>query len=333
MQKNYIPWDTIIRTFKKEASLEEQEELALWLAEASHKAVFADLQTLWDTIQQEGATFRSSADILWQEMEKRMNRKKTKEIRFNLHAFRWASAVASVFLLLTLTFTGYITKQWYDTNTVAQTYSTLNGKSKVILPDGSQVWLNAESSLAYKTTAWSKERSVQLKGEAFFEVSKDPDRPFIVKSQGFAVKVYGTTFNVEAREKTHEMNVSLLSGSVAVTSASETRMIMPGEVAMCKKNSGKINVEKADVDFAAMWAKESVRLERKSIKELSKYLSKWYGVKIILDPSIPENQAYTFTVRNEPFEEILRLMARTNPIQYSFDEKNVVRIERRINRK
>lgn len=330
---NNIPWDIIIRTFKQESSAEDQEKLAAWLAGSSHAEVFADLQTLWNTIQKEGETYESNADFLWQKMEARMNKKKPKEIHFSLNKFRWISAVASVCLVLILSFSGYIAKQWYETNTIAQSYTSLSGKSKVVLPDGSEVWLNAESSLEYKTTAWGKERAVHLNGEAFFDVKKDAERPFIVKSQGFAVKVYGTTFNVEAREKASKMNVSLISGSVAVSSANEAKMIVPGEVATCTKNSGIITVEKADVDFAAMWAKESVRFERKSIKELSKYLSKWYGVKIILDPSIPENQAYTFTIRHEPFEEILRLMARTNPIQYSFDEKNVVRIERKTNRK
>lgn len=338
MSKN-IPWNSIIKTFKAEATVEEQETLAAWLAEADHASVFADLRTLWDTIQAEGETYESSADMLWRKMETRMNKKEPekesgkepKMVRFSRSTFRWASAAASVLVLLTLSFTGYITKEWYDMNRISQTYTALNGKSKVLLPDGSEVWLNAESSLEYKTTAWGRERSVRLHGEAFFEVAKDSNRPFVVKSQGFAVKVYGTRFNVEARDQDGDMNVSLLEGSVAVASANATRMIVPGEVATCSKNTGKIEVDKADVDFAAMWAKESVRFERKSIKELSKYLSKWYGVKIILDPAIPENQAYTFTIRHEPFEEILRLMARITPIQYSFDEKNVVRIERRIN--
>lgn len=330
MSKN-IPWNIIIKTFKAETTAEEQEILAVWMAEADHAAVFADLRTLWETIQAEGETYESSADMLWRKMESRMNRKEPKMIRFPRRAFRWISVAASVLVLFTLSFTGYITKEWYEMNRITQTYTALNGKSKVLLPDGSEVWLNAESSLEYKTTAWGKERSVRLHGEALFEVAKDANHPFIVKSQGFAVKVYGTRFNVEARDKGGDMNVSLLEGSVAVASANATRMIVPGEVATCSKNTGKIQVEKADVDFAAMWAKESVRFERKSIKELSKYLSKWYGVKIILDPSIPENQAYTFTIKHEPFEEILRLMARITPIQYSFDEKNVVRIERRIN--
>lgn len=330
MSKN-IPWNIIIKTFKAEATAEEQAMLAVWLAEADHASVFADLKTLWDTIQAEGETYESSADLLWKKMETRMNKQEPVMVRFPRKAFRWISVAASVLVLLTLSFTGYVTKQWYDVNTMAQTYTALNGKSKVLLPDGSEVWLNAESSLEYKTTAWGRERNVRLHGEAFFEVAKDANRPFIVNSQGFSVKVYGTRFNVEARDRDSDMSVSLLDGSVSVTSANVTQMIVPGEIATCAKNTGKIEVGKADVDFAAMWAKESVRFERKSIRELTKYLSKWYGVKIIIDPAVPENQAYTFTIKNEPLEEILRLMARTTPIQYSFDEKNVVRIERKVN--
>lgn len=274
----------------------------------------------------------SQADKLWRQMEIRMSKKEEgkveneKGIRISLNRLRWLSVAASILLVICISFAGYMTKQLYDINTVVQTYTALNGKSKIVLPDGSDVWLNAESSLEYRTTFWSKERSVLLNGEAFFNVAKDKDHPFVVKSQGFRVKVYGTTFNVEAREKSNEMCVSLLSGSVDVASANEAHMIMPGETAVCMKNSGKISVEKSDVDFVAMWAKESVRFERKSIRELIKYLSRWYGVKIYLDPSIPENQAYTFTIKNEPLEEILRLMARIHPIKYSFDENNKVTI-------
>ncbi|MBP8904824.1 MAG: DUF4974 domain-containing protein, partial [Paludibacteraceae bacterium] len=152
----------------------------------------------------------------------------------------------------------------------------------------------------------------------------DKSRPFIVQSHGVDVKVYGTVFNVDAKDENAEVNVSLLSGSVAVSSGNDAKMIKPGEIAVCEKNTGRISVEKSDVKFAAMWAKESISFEKKSIRELSKHLSKWYGVKMILDPSIPEEQAYTFTITDEPFEEILRLMARINPIQYSFNEDNVV---------
>ena len=75
-----------------------------------------------------------------------------------------------------------------------------------------------------------------------------------------------------------------------------------------------------------MWTQESVRFEQKTLKELARYLTRWYGVKVIVDSSITDDQAYTFTIKNEPLEEILRLMARIHPITYSFDENDKVTI-------
>ena len=335
MERKQIPWDLLVKHFKGEASSEEEVALNAWRIIPGNDVVFAELRTLWLSIVKEGTGYVSQADRLWQQMDLRINGHKeekkqvAKEIRFSSNKFRWLSAAASLLLLFSCSLTGYMGKQWYDANTIAQTYTSLNGKSKISLPDGSEVWLNAQSRLEYKTTAWSRERQVTLDGEAYFDVAKDASRPFIVKNQSFRVKVHGTTFNVEARDKSNNIQVSLLSGSVDVSSANEERRLQPGETAICMKNSGQISVEKTDAGFAALWGKESVRFERQSIKELAKYLSRWYGVKITLDPSIPADQAYTFTVRHKSFEEILRLMARIHPIRYSFNENNEVTISRK----
>ena len=323
MDRN-IPWDIIIKGFKHEISLEEQLDLERWLADEKNLFVYKDLQSLWLAIIEEGTTFESNVDTLWEKMELRMKKDEPRIIKFSQASFRWFSGVACVLILALLSLTGYISLETYKGGPV-YTYSSLTGKSKVILPDGSQVWLNTESTLEYSASIWNKTRNVKLKGEAYFDVKKDPDRPFIVKSNNFDVRVHGTTFNVAARDNEPNINVSLLSGSVVVGNGSVSKTIVPGETAVCSKKQGSILTKKNDVLFAAMWANESIHFERKSIKELSKYLSKWYGVKIILDPLIPEDQAYTFSIRHEPLEEILRLMARTNPIQYSFEEKNIVK--------
>ena len=332
MKKKHIPWDIIIKHFKREASVDEEAQLNAWRAITENEDVFETLRILWLSIIKEGTEYVSHADKLWQRMNIRINgvkkdlNKKEKVIRVSLNKLRLISVAASIILTICFSFSWYLIKQSSNTNNIAQFYTTINGKSKVVLPDGSEVWLNSNSSLEYKTNFWNRERSVFLTGEAYFDVAKDDSRPFIVKNQGFRVKVYGTTFNVKAFENNNSMEVSLLSGSIDVSSANDVRMMVPGETAVCMKNTGKISVEKTDVNFIAVWAKDSIRFERKSIKELVKYLSRWYGVKFVLDSSISENQAYTFTVKNEPLEEILRLMAHIHLIKYSFDNNNQVTI-------
>lgn len=326
MDRN-IPWDIIIKRFKDEISSEEQAMLDKWLADEKHVSIYNELEALWLSIVEGGINYQSNVDMLWAKMELRMKKNEPRLIKFSLRSFRWLSGVASVLVLVLLSLTGYMIADKYQADRMAYTYSSLNGKSKVILPDGSEVWLNTESTLEYSTSVWENTRNVKLKGEAYFDVKKDPNSLFIVKSNGFDVKVHGTTFNVSARENDPNVNVSLLSGSVVVEKDAVAQKIVPGETAICSKEEGRIYTKKNDVAFAAMWANESLHFERKSIKELSRYLSKWYGVEIILDPRISEDQAYTFSIKHEPLEEVLRLMARINPIRYSFDEKNIVKIK------
>lgn len=324
--KRNIPWNLITRRFRNEISTDEQTILDKWLVDPENKVMFLELQSLWLSIIKEGTGYVSNADVLWARMEQRM-KKREPFVKFRRTTLRWYSGVAAVLLFLLLFSGAYVMAEWQKASSVVLTYSSLNGKSKVVLPDGSHVWLNAGSTLDYSTSMWTKTRRAKLKGEAYFEVSKDPKRLFVVNGGGVDVKVYGTCFNMDAREKSKNVSVSLLSGSVMVENSGVSKRIKPGEMATCSKNEPGITVESSDVAFSSMWAKESVHFEKLSIYELIPLLSKWYGVKILLDPLIPKDQAYTFSITHEPLEEILRLMARINPIQYSFDEDNVVSIK------
>lgn len=98
---------------------------------------------------------------------------------------------------------------------------------------------------------------------------------------------------------------------------------------MCKKSVPSIEKKTTDVSISCLWAKESLRFEKKTIYELTGYLSEWYGMDIRLDPSLPTDQAYTFTITHESLEEVLCLIAKITPIEYVFDEDNTVRITRK----
>ncbi|WP_368343452.1 FecR family protein [Parabacteroides merdae] len=176
---------------------------------------------------------------------------------------------------------------------------------------------------------WTKERNVRLDGEAYFEVAADPDRLFVVEGGGVVVKVHGTVFNMKAREKQDHVDVSLLSGLVVVENHGVSRSLNPGETAVCKKSVPSIEKKTTDVSISCLWAKESLRFEKKTIYELTGYLSEWYGMDIRLDPSLPTDQAYTFTITHESLEEVLCLIAKITPIEYVFDEDNTVRITRK----
>ena len=258
----------------------------------------------------------SNVDALWKRMEERMRKAEPRMFKLSLRSFRLYIAAVAVLFFLLFSFAGYMTAEWYKASDAVLAYSSLNGKSRICLPDSTFVWLNAGSTLEYFVSCWTKERNVRLDGEAYFEVAADPDRLFVVEGGGVVVKVHGTVF------KDH-VDVSLLSGLVVVENHGVSRSLNPGETAVCKKSVPSIEKKTTDVSISCLWAKESLRFEKKTIYELAGYLSEWYGMDIRLDPSLPTDQAYTFTITHESLEEVLCL------IEYVFDEDNTARITRK----
>ncbi|MBP3519302.1 MAG: FecR family protein [Parabacteroides sp.] len=326
---DHIPWKAIIRKFKYEISEEEQAELDVWLADANNHARFRSWQSLWLSIVKDNMEYVSNVDALWKRMEERIRKMEPKMIQFSLSSFRLYTAMVAALFLFLFSFAGYMTTEWYEASHAVLAYSSLNGKSQIRLPDNTIVWLNAESTLEYSVSRWTKERNVRLNGEAYFEVAKDPDHLFVVEGGGVVVKVHGTVFNMEAREKQDHVDVSLLSGSVVVENSGVLENLKPGETAVCKKNIPKIEKKTTDVSVSCLWAKDALRFEKKTIDELAGYLSEWYGVEIQLDPLLPTDQAYTFTIKHEPLEEVLGLIAKITPIEYVFNEDNTVRITKK----
>ncbi|MCD8182523.1 MAG: DUF4974 domain-containing protein [Bacteroides sp.] len=147
-----------------------------------------------------------------------------------------------------------------------------------------------------------------------------------MQTDGLRIVVHGTKFNVESFPDMENTYVSLVKGSVSLETATEHQYLSPGEVATYNKNSRQLSIAKGDVDFAASWTKSEVVFEQRSLEDICRFLSKWYRVKIDLSPTVSDDYHYTFTLRNEPLEEILRLMARIHPIKYTFSEDNELRI-------
>ena len=112
------------------------------------------------------------------------------------------------------------------------------GQYQVILPDGSQVWLNAASSISFPTLFTGSERRVQIQGEAYFEIAKNASMPFIVSANATEVKVYGTHFNIMAYEDESAIATTLLEGSVKISSGGKSSMLVPGEQAQVSKSGG-----------------------------------------------------------------------------------------------
>lgn len=326
--KKEIPWDLIVSKLKQDLTADEDRQLAEWLSDEGNREVFDELQQVWQKVQARAASYTLDKNKYWAELSKRMKASesaalpKTKILSFT-HIRRYA-AVACV--LLVAAFSIYIGMELGRPAVGEQVYSNLGGKSKVRLADGTEVWLHSNTTLAYSTDYEAQERLVNVKGEAYFDVTHDKDKPFIVQTDGMRVVVHGTKFNVEAFPESDNTFVSLAEGSVSLETDRERRFLLPGETATFNKRSRQLRIEKGNVDFMRSWANEQVVFNKKSLGYVCRYLSKWYNVKINVAPELAGKYLYTFTLRNETLEEIMRLMARINSVEYSFDEKNVLTV-------
>lgn len=321
-----IPWPLIISHLKNELDEEEEKRFERWLHSPENARLYRELAALWEKIQEKTAGYTPDTAYYWQQLEARMNGRQKKQPVISLRKFRIAIAAASILLAITLALSFlYIRGTGRNETATKSVYAALSGKSRLVLPDSSVVWLNAGSTLEYASD-FRNHRTVALNGEALFDVAKDDCHPFIVSADGMQVKVHGTRFNVSSYPTETDIKVTLFRGSVSVTAAGQEAYLHPGETALLHKQSQTLDITSADLRLEACWAHESLRFEAQSIRDIAHYLEKWYHVKITVDPAVPDSQGYTFTINDESLEIILRIMARINPIAYTFDENDHVQI-------
>lgn len=334
MRQKNTPWELIIAKFKQEISAEDNEKLMHWADNPECQAILEDLNTLWQKIQEKSKDYTPDKEYYWKELSARINKTGQTETvtpckTVSLQRLCRYAAVACIVLVAAIGISYY----WGTNNgskpETEQVYTCMNGKSKVSLPDGTEVWLHDNTTLAYDNDFQGHNRLVRISGEAYFEVTRDEQKPFIVQTEGMRVVVHGTKFNVDSPESSPESRVSLIEGSVSLETSSENLFLKPGDIATYNRKDSQLEIESGDVIFEKSWANDKLYLSNKSLGDVCHYLSKWYNVKINVDNELKDKYMYTFTLRNEPLEEIIRLMSRINPISYSFDEDNILTITKK----
>lgn len=349
--KKEIPWELIISDLKQDISDADKKYLEEWVSIDENRKVYEELRGVWEKVRAKVINYTPDVDFYWKELMQRMEEceeaerrqvedmersedkvevnLKDKEQPVRLWAFprfqRYVAAacvVVTVFLSVSL----YIGIKIGQPEMAQQTYSNWGGKSEVALPDGSNVWIHSATSLTYNTNYYSKNRNVRLNGEAYFDVAHDKDHPFVVETEGMKITVHGTKFNVESFPGSENTFVSLKEGSVSLETKAETRFLHPGEVGTFNKRNGRLQIEKGDIELAVSWASNQIVFKNRPLDEICPLLSKWYNVKINLSPELQEQYRYTFTLRHEPLEEIMRIMSRIHPINYEFNDENMLTI-------
>jgi len=196
------------------------------------------------------------------------------------------------------------------------------GQYQVNLPDGTQVWLNAETKFSFPSHFIGKNRWVTLDGEAYFEVSKDKKHPFIVKSKKQEVEVLGTHFNIESYDVSLGTKTTLLEGSVKVKGASGEKVIAPGEQSVLYSNSIEVNA--VDPALAIDWKNGEFRFKNEPLPSIIQKLSRWYGVQFVMNIRYEQMPSFTGSVsRFDHISEVLKMLEETGNIKFYINGKVV----------
>jgi len=197
------------------------------------------------------------------------------------------------------------------------------GTYQVTLPDGSKVWLNAASTLKFPSTfEGSTKRSIELDGEAYFEITKDKIHPFIVNSKGQEVEVLGTHFNVNAYTDEPSIETALLEGSVKITTRTSTVVIKPGQQTSVKDN--RINVEEVNVNAVTDWKNGKFRFKNEPLTSILRKVARWYDVKIEYKSTFKDIPTFSGSVsRFDNVSAVLKMLEETSDVKFSVEGKTI----------
>jgi ferric-dicitrate binding protein FerR (iron transport regulator) len=209
----------------------------------------------------------------------------------------------------------------HDVNTIT---TPRGGQYQVQLSDGTNVWLNAESSLKFPVTFDAGHRDVELTGEAYFEVAKNKHQPFTVLANGTRVQVLGTHFNVSAYANDDAVSTTLLEGSVRLIKQNATALLKPGQNGTTLNNEKGIKVHEADIDQEMAWKNGYIIFNDTDIKSIMKQAARWYDVNIEYLGDVPD-QLYNGKIsKYKDISELLTNLKLTGTVHFKVDGRRVI---------
>jgi len=196
----------------------------------------------------------------------------------------------------------------------------LGGQYRVNLSDGTQVWINAGTTLKFPSHFSGANRKVELQGEAYFEVSKDSSHPFLVKSGLQEVKVLGTHFNINSYSNEPFITTTLLEGSIQLDNGLTQKIIAPGEQASLNSNTFK--VREVEPAMAIDWKNGEFRFKNENLKSILRKLSRWYDVDFIMKNTTSELPNFTGSVsRFDQISVVLKMLEETSNVKFYISGK------------
>ena len=310
---------------------EELTELEDWLkASPENQKYFRQIREVWFSTIGANEETRYDKETAFQRFLSKSQVVAEKKVikKYPLHKYMYAAA--AIALLCLISFASY----WSGSEQVKKQFAEmvieapLGSKTKLYLPDGTLVWLNAGSKITYSQGFGVAERKLQLAGEGYFEVTKNEQLPFEIKTKELELRVLGTKFNFRNYPEDEEISVSLLEGKVRLTNYLKNNdlcYLEPDQKAILNKKDGQLKVSPAEVRYAAEWTNDYLFFDEELLPDIIKELERSYNVKIyIKDESLKTFRFYgNFLRKEQTIQEILDMLASTGKLEYKVNGKDI----------
>lgn len=323
-----IPEDIIIRYFQHNATEEESQYLHQWLREDEKNVkLFCQLEEIWNSRHTIDETVIRDG---WERLNNQMEPGKLKikpVARKKIPVWIRYTAAACIGILLVATI--WISSENGIINlgkpVVQNVVFNRNGVEMLLLPDSSRIWINENSKITYPEEFSKKERVVQLEGKAYFDISKDERKPFIVRMNKIDVEVTGTEFFIETTPL--RTLITLISGSVQVkrNDINKSASLTPGQEASITADKDDINITTVDTNFYVAWKDGTYRFDGEPFGEITKFLAWRFNLDINIAESLKEKRFTGRIDSEEGIHEVLDKISLSIPITYVItDEKATI---------
>ena len=322
--KQHIPWGIIINFLNREESASEKSDLEKWLNSSKKNVeLFRQIEQTWVISKSQDTDFQIDTKKAWAKIQQQLptNTPQITSNKFELFREYWKYAAIILFSFLTWSLYTY-----FDSNQQYMLVETNSLQKKSIkLSDGTQVWLNQNSTLKYPEQFEGEERHLYFTGEAFFQVTPNPEKPFIISSNKLTIKVLGTSFNFRAYADESQKELSVVSGKVSFKHKKSKALIVKAqEKAVFDKVSRQFKKQSSGDENFLAWKTGKLVFKDQTFQEIARELSRYYQTDFVIKNSNLRKEKLTVSFDNQQLSEVIKVLEATLNAQARLKKKRVV---------
>ncbi len=321
----------IVAQLNGTASENELNELTQWLeADPLNMKKYAEIKAIMRSKPIKHT--KQETELAYSRIEKIINKKTNNSILRRIKvkstfSFKIAIGIAASIILAILIY-NFVDNSWKnnDAMTTVSKYCPKGEKLHLTLSDGSEVWLNADSRITFPKYFEKDTRSIKLEGEAFFEVVKNKQKPFIVTTSNSQIKVLGTSFNVNSHSIGNNTETTVVSGTVLVSSSLTNKSVtlVKNQYAQVDSHGQLLKEDNINSESIIDWKDNNLYFNNVSLDEVFKEIEPWFDIKIeVIDKSITQKKLRA-KFSNPTLNELLDHISKVMGINYQIDGKTVI---------